>query len=337
MNGDRKRVALRAAILCAAALVLLAAGIRLIDDWQQSQYREVRSQDNNEAFQQAGTVEWAGGKYRKIPAVTTLLIAGIDQEKDEQRGVGTSRYRNGGQADFLLLLAIDHTNRQIRQLQIDRDAMTEVTVLSVYGRESGTREMQICLAHSFGANRQENARYTVRAVRGLLNGLEIDGYYMLDYGAVASLNDALGGVTVTVPDDMTAVNPAWEKGSQVTLKGSEAETFVRARKTVGEGTNEERMRRQKEFMEKAVGLLQRKAAQNASFGSRLLSSLRNHAVSSLTVQQLVEEMQSAAGYAVQPVQYLEGEYKIGESGYMEFYAREGSAEAWIMQNLYAKQ
>ena len=33
-------------------------------------------------------------------------------------------YRDGGQSDFLLLLVLDHKNKTIRQLQIDRDTMT---------------------------------------------------------------------------------------------------------------------------------------------------------------------------------------------------------------------
>ena len=336
MSTDRKRLVLRAAALCAAALLLLAGGLALIDRWQQDRYRETRIPGTDE-FMQTGTVMWEGEAYRKIPAVTTVLIAGIDQEADAQLGVGTSRYRNGGQADFLLLLAIDHTNRQIRQLQIDRDTMTDVTVLSVYGRVMDSQVMQICLSHSFGANREENARYTVRAVQGLMNGMEIDGYYMLDYSAVSVLNDALGGVTVTVPDDMTSVNPAWEKEKDVTLTGSEAETFVRTRQTVGAGTNEERMRRQKEFMQKALSLLRARLSRDSTFGSRLLSVLRRYAVTGFSSQQLLEEMQKSAGYEVLPVEYLEGTYTIGNSGYMEFYPAEGSAEKWIMQNLYTRK
>lgn len=135
----------------------------------------------------------------------------------------------------------------IHQLLIDRDTITDVTVLSTFGQETGTRKMQICLSNSFGATREENARYTVKAVRGLMNGIDIDGYYMIDLTAVDSLSEALGGITVTVPDDMTQVNPLWHEGAVITVSGEEAVSFVRARKIAGEGTNEERMNRQSLF------------------------------------------------------------------------------------------
>ena len=333
---DRKKIIFRSVLICAAALVLLLGGIKAVDEMQKKEFPEARSEGTKE-FMQSGTTEADGKEYKKTPAVTTLLIGGIDRAANENQGISTGRYRNGGQADFLLLLAIDHTNRKIHQLQIDRDAMTDVMVLSVYGKETGTRLMQVCLSHNYGANPTDNARYTLRAVRNLMNGLEIDSYCMMDYTAVSALNDLLGGVTVTVPDDMTSVNAAWGKGSTVTLSNGEAETFVRARKTIGEGTNEERMKRQSEFMQKAAAMLRGKLSESAEFGAKLLKALKKNTVTNLSDQQLLEELQRSANYEVLPVEYLEGSYKIGESGYMEFYADENSAAAWILRHLYTQK
>ena len=336
MNAERRKVLLRAALLLLAAAALLIGGMKAIDRFQGDAYRETRG-EGTEAFMQSGVVEWAGARYRKTPAVKVYLIAGIDRDGSAPGGVSTSRYRNGGQADFLLLLAVDATHRQIHQLQIERDTMTDVTVLSVYGQESGTRVMQICLAHSYGANQEDNAQYTLRAVRKLMDGIEIDGYYMVNYGAVSVLNDELGGVSVTVPDDMTSVNPLWTEGSTVTLAGKEAETFVRTRQTVGQGTNRERMGRQKEFMERALEKLRQGMKKDASFGLRVLAALRKDAATDLTDQQLAEEIRRSAGYQALPVEYLEGEYGADEEGYVEFYPRENSAREWIFRHLYTKE
>ena len=332
---NRRRIVFRAALFCTAFLVLLLAAIRLMDRWQARRFQE-RRDAGTEEFMMSDMVEWEGERYKKVPAVTTLLIAGIDHDGDMQQGVGTSRYRAGGQADFLILLAIDHTQRQIHQLQIDRDTMAEVTVLSVYGQETGDRLMQICLSHSYGASKEDNARHTVKAVQRLMNDLQIDGYYMVDYSAVPVFNDALGGVTVTVPDDMTAVNPLWEAGSSVTLQGDDAEAFVRARQTVGAGTNAGRMRRQSEYMRKAILRLREHMAEDAGFGVRLLSDLSASATTNLSDQQLAGEIRESYDFEVLPLEYLDGEYRHGDSGYMEFYAAEGSAEGWIMRHLYRK-
>ena len=152
--------------------------------------------------------------------------------------------------------------------------MTEVDILGVFGNEVGTRILQICLAHSFGATPADNAKYTVRAVQNLLGGLAIDGYYMIDYSSVPVINDALGGVPVDIAFDMTSVNPAWTEGSTVTLRGQEAEAFVWARKTVGAGTNEERMIRQNEFMNSAIALLNSRLSEDLGFGEEFLNMLQ---------------------------------------------------------------
>ncbi len=336
MSSGKRKIVIRAVILSAISIALLIIATRMIDNWQKNQYREVRADGNND-FLNSDLVTWKGKEYKKTPAVTTLLIAGIDLQSDQQRGVGTSRYRNGGQADFLLLLAIDNTNRQIHQLQIDRDTMAAVTVLSVYGQETGEREMQICLSHSYGANKEENARYMVKAVRKLLNDLDIDGYYILDYSAVSVLNDALGGINVTVPDDMTSVEPKWQAGSKITLQGQEAELFVRTRKTVGEGTNKERMNRQGEFMRQAILAIRERISNDPDSINQLLNALKTRSVTSFSDLELAAEIQNASGYEVLPIEYLDGEYTIGASGYMEFYVKEGSPEDWIMRHLYTKQ
>ena len=155
-------------VLCVACLLVL---LQFADRSRPGSLEEVR-ETGNQAFMDEGIVTWNGQKYRKKPALTVILLGGIDKTAQES-GARTSSYRNGGQADFLLLLAIDHGNKQVHQLQIDRDTIADVTVLGVYGNETGTQPLQVCLAHSFGARPEDNAKYTVRAVQSLLDGLDI--------------------------------------------------------------------------------------------------------------------------------------------------------------------
>ena len=168
----RKRTIIKAGIIAVAAVILLAAGILFLQHEDSVEYGESRS-TMTEGFGQMRTVEWNGKIYREKPAVTTLLIAGTDRHGDPD-AAGAKTYRRGSPADFIMLVAIDHTSKQIHQLQIDRDTMTDVTVLGVFGNETGTRVMQICLAHYYGDTAEANAEYTVRAVRNLLDGMEMD-------------------------------------------------------------------------------------------------------------------------------------------------------------------
>ena len=331
----RKRRWIRAGILVLAAAAVLAAGIILLNEHEKNQYAEKRG-SMTEGFGQLRTVSYGGVTYREKPAVTTLLFVGVDKPEAAEK-VTAGNFRDGGQADFLLLLAVDHTDKKIHQLQLERDTMAEIDILGIFGNEVGTRTEQLCLAHSFGETPQDNAKYTIRAVERLLDGIEIDGYYMIDYSAMETLNDMLGGVTVNVGDDMTSVNPAWTRGSTVTLQGKEAETFVRARLTVGSGTNEERMMRQNEFLKSAIARMKEKATEDPGFGEALLVKLQKLSVSNMTAKRLAEELNKARDYRILEVEHPEGEYTTGVDGFVEFHMREGAAVEWVLNHLYSKE
>ena len=335
MHDHRKTVLLRAVVsLVIAGTVLFILFTLTNQSWTKKyQHPEIR-ETGNQAFMDEGIVEWNGERYRKKPALTTLLVAGIDKDGMESASPRVN-YRNGGQADFLMLLMIDHGEKQIHQLQIDRDTMAEVMVLGVYGNETGTRELQICLAHSFGARPEDNAKYTVRAVRMLLNDLEIDGYYMVDYSAVPVLTDMLDGVPVKIVEDMTPINPEWYKGHTITLKGTDAETFVRTRKSIGSGTNAERMNRQVVYMRSVIDRIYQKLSDTSDFASKLVSTIQSIAVTDLTNQRLLEEINEARAYEVLPVDHLSGRYEQDDNGYVEFYPDDGSGTARIMNHLYS--
>ena len=337
-----RRTWIKAAVISLIGVAILAAAIILLNNSDNAYYGQKRG-TMSEGFGELKTIEWQGDTYREKAAVTTILVAGIDKP-EAVANADASNYRNGGQADFLMLIAIDKTDKQIHRLQIDRDTMTEIDILGVFGNEVGTRVMQICMSHAYGATPQDNARYTMRAVRNLLGGLDIDGYYMVDYAAMPTLNDALGGVTVKMQYDMTSVNPAWTKGSTVTLHGKEAETFVRSRMTIGQGTNYERMIRQAEFMTNAITKMKQRVANDLSFGEGLLTTLSSLAVTNMTQKRLVNELNEAYGFEYLPIDHPAGEYIVAEEGnmegyipgYTEFHMKENSAIEWVLSHLYTK-
>ena len=86
-----------------------------------------------ESGQAQGTLKLAGDKYDYQHEFETYLIMGTDasgNEKTEDKGY------QGDMADFLLLAVFDRTDDTYGFIQLDRDTMTEVTllleVLSVY-------------------------------------------------------------------------------------------------------------------------------------------------------------------------------------------------------------
>lgn len=82
-----------------------------------------------------------------------------------------------------------------------------------------------------------SCQYMVDAVSNLFYGMPINGYVALNMNAVAMINDAVGGVTVTVPEDMTQVDPSFAEGAAVTLTGDQALKFTRYRDTEKDFSN----------------------------------------------------------------------------------------------------
>ncbi len=67
----------------------------------------------------AGQIEYGGSVYRPRKRISTLLLIGIDKNKDEKQDTSIGVYRNGGQAAFLLLCVIDDNAKHITPLIIN--------------------------------------------------------------------------------------------------------------------------------------------------------------------------------------------------------------------------
>lgn len=327
---SRRRTAVKFAIALAAALILVVGGYLVGEQLEKRSYREERQQ-MSENFGLLPTLEYQGQTYMRRPEVTTMLLMGVDQHMDED----PTGYRHGGRADFLLLLALDHKNRTVYQLQIDRDTFTEVPVVGVLGNEVGTREMQICLAYNYGKDNEERCRHTVQAVEMLLNDEPIELAFAVKLDGIAVLNQALGGIRVTIPEDLTMVDPAFVEGATLTLTDEQTEKLVRARMSVGDGLNVSRMRRQRTFLAAATRQLRSMLASDQDFAGRLFDSLE--AISSytnVTRGRLINEANRAYSYDIQAVDSLAAEYKIGAQGLMECHVDKDAVTAWLIKTLY---
>ena len=216
----------------------------------------------------ADTLMFEQGMFGFDHRMETFLFAGTDNTGNEDKE-GTLEY-NGAMADFLLLMVLDYTDNSYGFLQIDRNTITPVEIIDADGTYHGDQEMQICVSHWYGRSREESALNTVSAVSGLLGDLEnIRGYYILNMDDVGVLNSAVGGVEVTIEDDLTATDPDMTKGTTLTLTDEQAERYFRARMGVGGGTNAERMSRQRAYMASFFDKVGDLTRQNASFYNQL--------------------------------------------------------------------
>lgn len=318
------------AILAACAALMLWAG-----QWLQASGGNPEARgDLSARFTQAPTVTYQGAQYLPKTGLTTLLVMGIDHASTEP--VAQNTFRNGGQADFLLLMVIDDAAKTITPIHIDRDTMAEVTVLGILGNITGTRTTQICLSHGFGDGGAQSCQLTRDAVSRLLLGVDIQFYFALDLDGIAPLNDALGGVSVTLADDFTVLDAAMAQGATLTLRGKQAEYYVRNRFHIGTGTNEARMLRQQTYWDGLAAKITQKMRSegNASFIGELFDLLTPYLQSDMKRGRLMNEAWFARDYAVNRTQRLLGGYQSGTDGFVEFHADEPALEALVMRTFY---
>lgn len=268
--------------------------------------------------------------YYREYEITNYLLIGMDRESFD-----AAEHQDGGQADFLLMLSIDRRNRIITPVMIDRDTMTPVQTYGTFGNPAGTRTMQICLAQAYSGSSVTGSENTASAVSSLLYGVKTDRCLVMDLGGIVLLNDAVGGVTVTLEDDMTALDPALEKGATVHLSGDMAERFVRGRMGVGDGTNASRMRRQSAYIDALVTAIRDRLAADDGFVAEMLDILSGHMESSVPENTLLNETNAYAGYEWQPLRTLSGTHTYGEDGFAEFWADEKALSDMIVEIWFA--
>lgn len=195
-------------------------------------------------------IVYNGNKYRFNQDITTILFAGIDtRSESEQIGVlGTA-----GQADAIFVTALNTKTGESKILAVSRDSMVDVNVCDSAGKFLGTERLQICLAHAYGDGAESSSENLKLSVSRLLFGIPINAYFTLDLDAISILNDAVGGVTVDVIEDLTRYDSTLKKGERLTLKGIQAETYVRSRDVEGdENQNNLRMARQKNYLQSFI-------------------------------------------------------------------------------------
>ena len=320
-------------IVCLSAVIMvciIVGGYLLGRYYENKAYHEERQQ-MSENFGRLHTVTYKERQYIRRPEVTTFLLMGVDRQGDEE----PSGYRRGGQADFLLLFAIDSKSRTIHQLQIDRDSITDVPIVGVLGNDAGTRRMQVGLSHAYGGSEMDRCKHTVQAVANLLGGESAEHYMSAMMNDIYILNRVLDGVTVTVPDDYSDQDPAMVKGAVLTLTDRQAEILVRSRMMVGDGTNAGRMERQRSFMSAVLNQVRVKISQNADYVNSLINALeRMSGYTDYQRGQLISLLNQVCNYDVLPVETLRGEYRVGTDGFAEFYADEDSVVEWVLQTLY---
>lgn len=315
----KRRRALRVVGIVVLVLVLAAGGVALAVTQMIAQgeraMREASKPEDLETSEEAETqdegvtVTYQGKKYRYNENVVSIVVMGYDRhESVEATG-------HAGQADAVMVVALDTATGQMRVIGVPRDTMVDVDE-NVGSAFVGQEKMQIALAFSYGDGYDTSAQNVARAVSRVLYNMPMNYYFAIDMQGVGPLNDAVGGVSLTPLATIPGTGVVADQ--PMTLWGSSALRYVQYRDTSQLTSSLDRQARQSQYLQAffsqaiaaakgnpavLVGLYQTAlayATTNLDLNefSYLAATLVEHGMSQLDVTTL-------AGEAVKGGQYVE--------------------------------
>ncbi len=326
---NRRKIIKSVLYVCAFAILLVGlifSGLRLLESTVYSEQPE----DVTEWKFRTVTVD--GIDYYPRQDITVVMTLGIDETGPVQP---SNSYRNRGEADAVMLVILDHKDKCISVLCLNRDTMVQMPILGIDGRVSGTAFGQLALSHTYGKGLEDSCENTMNTVSALLNDLVIDHYVAMNMDCIAIVNDAVGGVTVNITDDFSSVDNSLKKGP-VTLYGKQALTYVQTRKDVGNQLNVSRMGRHKEFMNGLMQAMKAKNLEDDTFPIQLYEQLSDYVVTDCSVNVISGLMERCADYTIGEIISPSGKNVLGEE-HFEFYLDEAELDALVLRLFYVEK
>ena len=311
-------------ILLILVLVMLYSGLQILESTVLLPGDEAAGQKPTK------TITRDGVDYFPRQDITVMMVLGIDQYGPVE---SSNYYRNNGSADSIMLLVFDETNEACTVLYLNRDTMVNMDVVGVKGEYAGTTYGQLALAHTYGTGLEDSCVNMKNTLENFLHGLTIDYYVAMKMDAIPILNDSVGGVTVTVVDDFSKVNPTITMG-ELTLQGDQVIDFVRTRKDVGDQKNVTRMERQKEYVDNFLQALYQKEHEDINFVVNMYDKVAPYIVTDCSVETLSGMLDRYVDFTIKEVVSPDGENVIGD-GHYEFYVDEEKLDELIVRLFYA--
>ena len=270
------------AVLCCILIGGVVYTVLFTDKDENSKENKISESESQEETTNSDKIVVDGVEYRPNTNIQTILFMGIDKQATGEAG---RRPGDNGQSDSLNLLIVDRETKQAKILQINRDSMVDVEVYSVDGVKVRTEPMQIALQYAYGDGEEQSCRLTAERVSELLYGVDVQSYLSLTLEGMSEIADAIGGVQMTIPEDYTAIDPAFVKGATITMDGKLVEKYVRTRDIDELDSNLDRMKRQQQFMNALIQKIQGMEGQ-AQYMS-LYQKMEPYMVTNMTAEEML--------------------------------------------------
>lgn len=270
-----------------------------------------------------------GVEYFPRQDICVTLLMGIDRGGPAN---DSGSHRNDGTADMVMLLIFNETQKDYTILFLDRDTMLTMPASDLEGRPDGTCFGQLALAHTFGNGLERSCENVKEAVSAFLYDLKIDHYVSMDLDAIAMMNDALGGVKVTVTEDFSHVDPTIPTG-EVLLRGQQALRYIRTQENAADPLNLTRIHRQMDYMRGFFTAFRASAHQSMGFLASAYTKISPYMITDCSTGALLRMALRYGDYDLRQIITPEGELVPGEDS-CEFHVDEDALDALILDLFY---
>ncbi|MCX5558194.1 LCP family protein [Streptomyces sp. NBC_00038] len=234
----RRRRWLRYTAIGVAVVVVGAAGV----GWAAYEKLNANITADNDAATELARYEKERPTALVRDAQNILLIG-----SDSRAGDGNAKYgRDSGteRSDTTILLHLAANRRSATAVSLPRDLMVDVPSCR---RPDGTRTEPMLAMFNY-AFQTGGSACTIRTVEKLTN-IRVDHHMVVDFNGFKEMVDAVDGVRVCLKEPIDDKEAQLKlPAGKVTLNGEQALGYVRARKSIGDGSDTDRMDRQQRFL-----------------------------------------------------------------------------------------
>lgn len=275
-----KRVLIAAACIPLALIVVAASAFAVLHTLGRRQIQNegtgVQTNPYAVTYDEGKTVVYNDITYALNENIVTVAAMGVDRESF---GLQNDKIGTAGQADMILVVAMDLKSGNLTGILIPRDAMVDVDQYTVDGAYVGVDRMQVCLSYAYGDGRETSCQNVLTSVQRILYGIPVHLYGVMDLDGIHALNDAIGGVTVTALETFDA----FVEGEPVTLLGAQAESYVRSRNTAELNSDALRRERQIQYLQAFVKKGIRAAIDDIGIVSRLYNAATEYGFTNVSL------------------------------------------------------
>ena len=174
--------------------------------------------------------------------------------------------------------------------------------------------------------------------------IPIDRVCVFNWEAIGVINDAVGGVEVTIENDFTdesgeVLEPEFYKGNTLKLTGEQAVTFIRERDCTIFKSAMDRVERQEQYISSLVSTAKSKLKRNPMIALSIINKLKENdcIYTDISVSELmyIAQLAGRTHFSMEDVTTIPGEVKMGEE-FEEYHTDSTALKKIVLENFYTK-